>query len=525
MATVNLKRPISLLKMSRKGGGNQEVCLKQTPQSDRFRDRRNERFEMNTKSKTGFLLTAWVLAAFGTAEAEQLTTLVQKIQPAVATVVAYDMDHNIANIGTGFFVDTEGHLITNHHVLAGKYAAEVRTRDGETYPVTAIVAENKSADLLKVRVDIPRNEIWPIRIGSELPTIAERVVVVGSPMGLEQTVSEGIVSSIREIPGVGQFFQISAPISPGSSGSPVVNRKGEVIGVATFQFVQGQNLNFAVSGRSILDLRSREAPRTVSEWTYHNSRNKPGLAAELCRKGYSFTINGENRKALQFFQKATEIAPDDPGSWSGLGYCYAGLEDHASAISAYKRAIHSDPENTFAHLQLGNYYRKLGQAQEAIAAYREAIRLDPDSEAAHFNLGVLLAGLGRLDAGKEEFETVIRINPNSLAAHFNVGLTYSKLGRAQDAIRAHESALRINPKFVPSHYSLGMIYGELGRPEQEIGAYKDALRIDPEFAPAHYQLGLAFLRRGQRQIALDQYKILKDLDEKMANDLFDRIYE
>jgi tetratricopeptide (TPR) repeat protein len=484
-----------------------------------------KRLIMEKKPKIRSVVIAFVLAAFDTAGAEQLTTLVQKIQPAVATVIAYDIDHNIANIGTGFFVDTEGHLITNHHVLAGKYAADVRTQEGETYSVTAIVAENKSADLLKVRVDIPRREIWPIRIGSELPNIAERVVVVGSPMGLEQTVSEGIVSSIREIPGVGQFFQISAPISPGSSGSPVVNRKGEVIGVATFQFVQGQNLNFAVSGRSILDLRPQDAPRTVSEWTYNNSQNKAGLAAELCRKGYSFTINGENRKALQFFQKATELAPDDPLSWSGLGYCYAGLEDHAKAIAAYRRAIHSNPEDTSAHLRLGNYYRKLGQTQEAIAAYREAIRLDPDHEAAHFNLGVLLASLGQLESGKDEFETVIRINPNSLAAHFNVGLTYSKLGRPKDAIRAHESALRLNPKFVPSHYSLGMIYGELGRPEQEIGAYKEALRIDPEFAPAHYRLGLAFLERGQRQMALDQYKILKDLDEKMANDLFDRIYE
>jgi S1-C subfamily serine protease len=64
-------------------------------------------------------------------------------------------------------------------------------------------------------------------------------MVVGTPMGLEQTVSEGIVSSIREIPLVGEFFQMSASISPGSSGGPVINLKGEVIGVSTFQFVRG----------------------------------------------------------------------------------------------------------------------------------------------------------------------------------------------------------------------------------------------------------------------------------------------
>jgi tetratricopeptide (TPR) repeat protein len=72
---------------------------------------------------------------------------------------------------------------------------------------------------------------------------------------------------------------------------------------------------------------------------------------------------------------------------------------------------------------------------------------------------------------------------------------------------------------------LGVIYGDLGDYELEISSFKNALRIDPEFAPAHYQLGLAYLKNAQRAVALDQYKILKELDEKMADDLFDRIYE
>ena len=80
------------------------------------------------------------------------------------------------------------------------------------------------------------------------------MVVLGSPLGLEQTVTEGLVSAIRTVRDRGEFLQISAPISPGSSGGPVVNMNGQVIGIATFQ-VRGQNINFAVPGYRILALR------------------------------------------------------------------------------------------------------------------------------------------------------------------------------------------------------------------------------------------------------------------------------
>ena len=102
-------------------------------------------------------------------------------------------------------------------------------------------------------MDIPDKDVKWIEVVEDLPSVAERILVVGSPMGLEQTVNEGIVSAVREVPSVGKILQISAPISPGSSGSPVINMKGEVIGVATFQLIEGQNLNFAIPGMAVLD--------------------------------------------------------------------------------------------------------------------------------------------------------------------------------------------------------------------------------------------------------------------------------
>jgi len=453
-----------------------------------------------------------------------LTKLVSEIRPAVVTVVVNDANHQVTGIGSGFFIDKYGHLITNYHVIDGKYAAEVRTADGNSFPIALVVADNKSVDLVKVLVDIPREKVKWIKVSGDLPSIAEQIMVVGSPMGLEQTVSEGIVSSIREIPTVGEFFQMSAPISPGSSGGPVINLKGEVIGVTTFQFVRGQNLNFAITGNSVLKLKPARLGLTISLWTFTKSSQQPKLAEELCRQGYSFSINGDDQKALELFKEAIEQDPENVMAWNGLGSCQVGLNRPAAAIESYKQAIKINPNDAAMHYILGNYYAKLGRYQEAIESYQQVTRINPDFESAYFKLGLIYAQLGRLNDGKNAFETVIRLNPDAAPAHFNIGLAYTKLGRYQEAIKAHQEVLRINPEFAPAHNYLGVVYGKLGDSRTEINAYKEAIRIDPDFAPAHYNLGYALFQKGDKAAALDEYKILKGLDKDAADKLFNSIY-
>jgi len=458
-----------------------------------------------------------------TAETE-LTRLVNEIRPAVVTVIVYDINQAVANIGSGFFIDKYGHLITNYHVLDGKYAAEVKTAEGNTYPIKLIVADNKATDLVKVLVDIPRKKFKWVKTADSLPSIAEQVLVVGSPMGLEQTVSEGIVSSIREIPSVGEFFQMSAPISPGSSGSPVINLKGQVVGVATFQMVGGQNLNFAVSVKSVKKLKPLKDGMSMPLWTFNNSLHQPGLAENLCRQGYSFSINGEDQKALEFFQKAIEKDPGNTMAWNGLGYCHVGMNNPAAALKAYQQAIKTNPGDETLYYILGDYYIKLGQPLEAINAYRQAIRIKPDFEEAHFRLGVVYSQLGRLDEGKNAFETVIRLNPDDVPAHFSVGIAYAQMGRYKDALKANQEVLRINPEFAPAYNNIGMVHKKLGNAGLEIESYKNAIRLDPDFASAHYNLGVALLQTGDKAAALNEYKILKNLDKQGANHLFDQIY-
>jgi len=217
--------------------------------------------------KAGLMVKFWVtagtaivlmwLSAFGAGAAraqDSLPELIKRLLPAVVTVVGFNAAGKVIRLGSGVFIDPQGHLITNLHVINGVARAEVKLPQGEIFPLTEMVASDEKADLVKLVVNLPGGAPHYLAVSGARPEVGQRVVVLGSPLGLEHTVTEGLVSAIRNIQNRGEFLQISAPISPGSSGGPVVNMTGQVIGIATFQ-VKGQNINFAVPGYRILALR------------------------------------------------------------------------------------------------------------------------------------------------------------------------------------------------------------------------------------------------------------------------------
>ena len=159
-------------------------------------------------------------------------------------------------IGSGFFIDI-GYVATNYHVIKGQkqlYAKSVG--DQSRYIIEEIVAIDEKHDLAILRISGPNSPILDLENSDEIE-IGETIYTVGNPIGLEGTVSKGIVSSIRDF-GSGTRIQIDAPISPGNSGGPVLNEKGKVIGVSVsgYQEAHTQNLNFAVPSNYLRALLS-----------------------------------------------------------------------------------------------------------------------------------------------------------------------------------------------------------------------------------------------------------------------------
>lgn len=178
----------------------------------------------------------------------ELPDLVRRTERAVVSIVSYDGAGDLLGHGSGFLVEG-GRVVTNAHVVEGATRVEVYDHEDEILGVT------DHAESLSTRVDLavlpplPRAE-WSLTLAEAEPSVGETIVVFGAPQGLTNTVSEGIVSAYRRRD-AGRWMQISAPISEGSSGGPVVNRSGEVVGVSVAIMREGQNLNFAIPARDV----------------------------------------------------------------------------------------------------------------------------------------------------------------------------------------------------------------------------------------------------------------------------------
>ena len=426
---------------------------------------------------------------------ENLPSLIKRIEPSVVSVFTYDNKGEFLKLGSGFFVNQSGDIITNYHVLQGASSAEIKASNGKTFSITYIVAEDEQSDIIRLSVDIPSKYVRSLYLTAILPEVGERIIVYGTPLGLEKTVSDGIVSAIREVPGYGKVIQITAPISPGSSGSPVLNMKGEVIGIATLQMVEGQNLNFAIPSERIANLNLAEEKETSITEDLFEQENKvkkdSDYVWEAFEKAIYYLFEKEYEKALPYLKIAIQVEP--AAAYVGIGICYQELKSYTKAIQAYKQAINIIPNKLNCvdiYIKLSVIYDKLGDFSEAIETCKQAIRIDPDN-------------------GK---------------AYYNIGLAYIKLHDFTRAIEACKQAIRIDPDNVDTYFLLGSAYGVLDRHKDAIEVFKQAIRIDPDNANAHLGLGFAYSTIGDKNSALKEYKILKELDIDKANKLFDLIY-
>ena len=398
------------------------------------------------KSLIGCVITAsGILVPSLLFSQDNLPEIVKKVKPSTVVILTYDKDGKALRQGSGFFISREGDVITNRHVLLEAIKAEIKTTEGNTYTVKQVVAEDIEGDIIRLSVDIPTGLAPPLRISISLLSEGERIIVIGSPLGLEQTISDGIVSAIREIPGNGKVVQITAPISPGSSGSPVVNTKGEVVGIATFLVSEGQNLNFAIPQERLAKLSAGKG-YALAEWTAKDLAARYNSWGKITVDGLNYMTRGDYEKALACFEEASKIDPSRSGSHWGIGECYYYLKRYPEAIEAYKQAIRIEPDKAEAYLGLSNSYFFLRRHQEAVEAGLQAIRIKPDYAEAHFRLGCCYFVQSLNQYALEAFKQAIRIKPDYAEAHQGLGMIYFMLGDKGSALEEYRILLKLDAR-------------------------------------------------------------------------------
>jgi hypothetical protein len=163
--------------------------------------------------------------------------------PSTVSLVMEDNFKQPLSLGSGFIIG-DGRVVTNLHVIEGtKFGSVFISGSSTKHKIEGYFSIDKQNDL--AILSVPTLTGKSIQLASINPEVGEKIYAIGNPKGLSGTISEGIVSGIRDLENK-KLIQITAPISPGSSGGPVFNNKGEVIGVAVGTLTSGQNLNFAI---------------------------------------------------------------------------------------------------------------------------------------------------------------------------------------------------------------------------------------------------------------------------------------
>jgi tetratricopeptide (TPR) repeat protein len=320
--------------------------------------------------------------------AADIRALIQKCKPAVVQIGVFDGEGKLLATGTGFFISPTGDLLTNYHVIVGASRILARDYKGAIFHLKKIVAFSPKDDVVELQFDAA-TPIY-LNLGSATSAVeGQHITVIGNPDGLEFTVSDGIISAFRQDR---SYIQLTAPISHGSSGSPVLDDSGQVLGIIKSIDTEGQNLNFAISSETI-----REAIASFKEW------NKMGTPVEqqpgglLIRPdpsgGYSLVPQATPTPTWEPPVTDRIMPTTPPGAVATPAPSTAESTDvfqiafiawktgnYEMAISGFDETIQRWPRSARAWALRGDAQRHLKHYGNAIRDYTEAIRLSPGSD-------------------------------------------------------------------------------------------------------------------------------------------------
>jgi len=352
------------------------------------------------------------------------------------------------SIGTGFFLYPDL-LVTNKHVIES-LDVELVDEQGRTQ-MGRCVAEAKDDDLALVR-GVTLSGYLNLRPAE--PKYGEKVYIMGNPRGLQYTLSDGIVSHpVKQYPG-GMLFQHTAPTSPGSSGSAVLDLDGRVIGVVCSQITDSQNLNFAIPVSRLKDLIQKwrlglarpEPKKPAKPEEIKPSRAGggigpggglgPGAGAgigggggtggsggscpprdpeeelrDLLAKARALFKKGEFEASGEIYQQIIRIHPNLPEAYVGLGAVRAKQDRNAEAVEAYDQASRLAPQDGRVDLERGKFFYRSNQPEKALDDFRNSIRKDPSREEAWEAAAEILRKQGKPQEASELMREGLQKNP------------------------------------------------------------------------------------------------------------------
>jgi S1-C subfamily serine protease len=303
--------------------------------------------------------------------------IAKKVSPSVVVIQGKTDSGDV--LGTGFIVSKDGKIVTNLHVVRNMKTASIQLANGDVFDSLSVLATDERRDIAIVQIagfDLPVLELG----NSDVLTVGEPLVIVGSPRGLEGTVTAGILSSVRDSGEGFKVLQTDAAVNPGSSGGPLVNNKGQVIGVVSFRLRSAEGLNFAVPINYVRGLLS-----TLHEPTPLNKTQKPlagtTSAVQQSRlRSYTKSPFAKERikTPVEDFamwvdqRKWKQVKPDTAGTFKfesidGVGWAVVMTARNGMSTDELREFVLSNEQNTDPSVRITLEEKRIVNGREILA--------------------------------------------------------------------------------------------------------------------------------------------------------------
>jgi len=481
---------------------------------------------------------------------------------SVVFIGVYDSQENLVLFGSGFFISSDGLLITNYHVIEKAYSAVIKRIDGKFYDEVYLISYDEDKDIALLKVN-EANSPFSILGDSQTASQGDKVITIGNPQGFQNTVSDGIISAIRDVEGI-KLFQITCPISQGSSGGPLYNLRGDVIGITTLSSDIGQNLNFAIPINYIGPLQKDQDKLSLKEkylkdqkQLLENYLKKQKMSSrldpkdsifpeayELYKKAeatdrYPFLFAGygtSNQKAIDFLELTIEIDAYYHAAYFVLGMSYVNTKKFTLAEQYLLKCIEIKPKFQGAYIELADLYKDMNRNGEALQFYNKALNTGSPQANIYSGIGDLFLKIDDLDKAEQFYKKMLNFKDSLHDANEKLSLLYLRKGDLEiswnylkkSSPYLEEQELKemssLYKQYIEkgnsyAYESIGYIHYYSLRYKEAIINLEKARKLNAKKFSSYYELGMSYKNKDdyRKAILLLEEVVSRELNHYGAN--------
>jgi len=512
--------------------------------------------------------------------------LYNRIAPSVVTVIVRDDDGKRIATGSGFAIDESqiskrygnvdfdkqfaesqtkkgsptqhAYVLTNYHVIRPAVSADITLSSGEEGFVSNVLAEDAETDLALLLVFAPLEQpIKGIPFAAIDPSILATVYAIGSPKGFSGSASEGRVSGYRELARGHRWLQTTAPISPGSSGGPLLSVDGKLVGVTTITIADAQNINFAIPAsvaRSFLEtvaIKPRAVPSGASikwheqvalsaasqlkKWASSETEQRAFGLLDQARLELQSTDDGKNKDAASHYEHAIALATEAKSSLRDVSRFipHYTIGRAQSALWYHESKLQWEADDPVRAAMIRT--RDSPHAIAALENFVQVTKLSPDFAPGWWRLSVVYSQREDWSNALSAAERLVKLMPRSADAFALRAECQSKLKHPDSAITDLEMAIELSPRNAAFRHRLAEVFTTTGKNAKAVESYKAALGLEIDEAAArggavtvfddptatYYKLGVAHRKAGNFDDAVSIFTKIKEMGQLPWSDICD----